>query len=45
MLQWPNDLVGAVADRGFAVARFDNRDTGLSTQFSTAGVPNLLGSR
>ena len=30
-----------VADRGFAIARFDNR-TGLSTQFSTAGVPNLF---
>ena len=30
-----------VADRGFAIARFDNR-TGLSTQFSTVGVPNLF---
>ena len=39
MLHWPNDLLAVVADRGFAVARFDNRDTGLSTQFSTAGVP------
>ena len=42
MLHWPNDVLGAVADCGFAVARFDNRDTGLSTQFSTAGVPNLF---
>ena len=42
MLHWPNDVPGAVADCGFAVARFDNRDTGLSTQFSTAGVPNLF---
>jgi hypothetical protein len=38
----PNDLLAEVADRGFAVARFDNRDTGLSTQFSTAGVRNLF---
>ena len=42
ILHWPNDLLAAVADRGFAVARFDNRDTGLSTQFSTVGVPNLF---
>ena len=30
------------ADAGFAVTRFDNRDTGLSTRFSTAGVPSLF---
>ena len=41
MLHWPNDLLAVVADRGFAIARFDNR-TGLSTQFSTVGVPNLF---
>ena len=42
ILHWPNDVLGAVADCGFAVARFDNRDTGLSTQFSTADIPNLF---
>ena len=43
ILHWPNDLLAAVADRGFAVARFDNRDTRLSTEFSTAAdIPNLF---
>jgi pimeloyl-ACP methyl ester carboxylesterase len=42
MLYWPDDFCAALADRGFAVARFDNRDSGLSTRFSTAGVPSLF---
>jgi pimeloyl-ACP methyl ester carboxylesterase len=42
MLFWPDDLCAALADAGFAVARFDNRDTGLSSRFSTAGVPSLF---
>ncbi|AWS41836.1 alpha/beta fold hydrolase [Streptosporangium sp. 'caverna'] len=40
MVAWPDDLCAALADRGFAVARFDNRDTGLSTHFT--GQPHLL---
>jgi pimeloyl-ACP methyl ester carboxylesterase len=31
----------ALTDHGFAVTRFDNRDSGLSTRFSTAGIPSL----
>lgn len=31
MLWWPEGFCQALAERGFAVARFDNRDTGLST--------------
>ena len=42
MLYWPDDFCAALADAGFAVTRFDNRDTGLSTHFSTAGVPSLF---
>jgi pimeloyl-ACP methyl ester carboxylesterase len=38
MLYWPDGFCAALADAGFAVTRFDNRDTGLSTRFSTAGV-------
>ena len=38
MLHWPDDSCTALAAAGFAVTRFDNRDTGLSTRFSTAGV-------
>jgi pimeloyl-ACP methyl ester carboxylesterase len=42
MLYWPDDFCAAIADAGFAVTRFDNRDTGLSTRFSTGGVPSLF---
>ncbi|MFF3669719.1 alpha/beta fold hydrolase [Microtetraspora malaysiensis] len=41
MVMWPDDLCSMLADRGFAVARFDNRDAGLSTHFSEAGRPGL----
>ncbi len=41
MLGWPDELVQMLVSRGFRVIRFDNRDTGLSTGFDQAGVPNL----
>ncbi|OPG12342.1 alpha/beta fold hydrolase [Microbispora sp. GKU 823] len=41
MVMWPDDLCAMLAERGFAVARFDNRDAGLSTHFSEAGRPGL----
>lgn len=39
---WPDSLFQGLAQRGFYVIRYDNRDTGLSTGFDTWGVPNLL---
>ena len=35
MVWWHDDFCHALVDRGFAVVRFDNRDTGLSTHFSS----------
>ncbi|HZM79143.1 MAG TPA: alpha/beta hydrolase [Candidatus Limnocylindrales bacterium] len=37
MVWWPDGFCRALADHGFHVARFDNRDTGLSTHFRSAG--------
>jgi pimeloyl-ACP methyl ester carboxylesterase len=34
MVWWPEELCTALAERGFHVARFDYRDSGLSTQFT-----------
>jgi pimeloyl-ACP methyl ester carboxylesterase len=31
-----------LANQGFYIIRFDNRDVGLSTKFEEAGLPNLL---
>ncbi len=36
MVWWPEGFCEALAERGFAVVRFDNRDSGLSTHFDSA---------
>jgi pimeloyl-ACP methyl ester carboxylesterase len=40
MVWWPEELIGRFVDAGFAVVRFDNRDTGLSTHFEPVERPN-----
>ncbi|WP_186316026.1 alpha/beta fold hydrolase [Catellatospora sichuanensis] len=40
MVYWPDGLCQALAERGFHVARFDNRDAGLSTHFSSPEPEN-----
>jgi len=42
MIMWHDDLCDAFADRGFAVARFDHRDVGLSTHLHEAGRPTIM---
>ena len=42
MIAWPDELCGALADRGFRVVRFDNRDIGLSTHLHDAPQPDLF---
>ena len=41
MIAWVDEICEALANQGFYVIRFDNRDVGLSTKFDEAGVPNL----
>ncbi len=41
MLGWPDEFCEALADSGFHVVRFDNRDIGLSTHLDEAGTPDL----
>lgn len=38
---WPEQYVEGLAELGFYVIRFDNRDCGLSTKFEQAGTFNL----
>ena len=38
---WPIELVEALVARGYYVIRHDNRDIGLSTKFTEAGVPDM----
>ncbi|HEY0317428.1 MAG TPA: alpha/beta hydrolase [Solirubrobacterales bacterium] len=42
MLGWDEGFCSLLADRGFRVIRFDNRDIGRSTKLSSAGVPSRL---
>ena len=41
MIAWPEAFCAALADRGFRVIRFDNRDIGLSTKIETAPPVDL----
>ena len=42
MIAWLDEMCEGIANQGFYVIRFDNRDVGLSTKFEEAGLPNLL---
>jgi pimeloyl-ACP methyl ester carboxylesterase len=40
MLGWDEEFCALLAERGFRVVRFDNRDIGHSTMLESAGVPS-----
>jgi pimeloyl-ACP methyl ester carboxylesterase len=42
MLAWQEDFCVLLAERGFRVVRFDNRDIGHSTMIEEAGMPSRL---
>ena len=42
MIEWDDALCALIADQGFWVTRFDNRDVGLSTKLDRLGPPNLI---
>ena len=42
LLFWENEFCELLAEVGLFVIRFDNRDSGLSTKFDKAGVPNIM---
>lgn len=42
MIAWDEEFCSLLADRGFRVVRFDNRDIGRSTKIESAGVPSRI---
>jgi pimeloyl-ACP methyl ester carboxylesterase len=42
MLAWDEEFCAQLAERGFRVVRFDNRDIGHSTMLDGAGVPSRV---
>jgi pimeloyl-ACP methyl ester carboxylesterase len=42
LLAWEEDFCRMLAERGFYVIRYDNRDVGLSTKIEDAPVPDLF---
>ena len=41
LIAWHDDFVSLLADRGFYVIRYDNRDVGRSTWLDSLGVPDV----
>jgi pimeloyl-ACP methyl ester carboxylesterase len=41
LIAWPDGFCRGLADRGYRVVRFDNRDVGLSTKFDDAPEPDF----
>jgi pimeloyl-ACP methyl ester carboxylesterase len=41
MIAWPEGLCNELVNHGLQVIRYDNRDTGLSTHFTNAPLPDL----
>jgi pimeloyl-ACP methyl ester carboxylesterase len=41
MILWDREFCGRLAEAGFRVIRFDNRDVGLSSKLDRLGVPDL----
>lgn len=42
MIGWDEEFCAMLAERGFRVVRFDNRDIGHSTMIESAGVPSRV---
>jgi pimeloyl-ACP methyl ester carboxylesterase len=42
MIAWQDGLCRLLAERGYRVVRFDNRDIGRSTKISKAGIPSKI---
>jgi len=40
LIEWPTEFVQALVQHGYRVVAFDNRDVGLSTHMTEAGVPD-----
>ena len=45
MTMWPDDFCRQLADRGYFVIRYDNRDVGLSTKFEGVKVELVMPSK
>ena len=41
-MRWPDNFFSLLANKGFRVIRFDNRDFGQSSRFEHLGKPNIL---
>ena len=42
MVAWDDEFCTTLADRGYYVVRFDNRDVGLSQKFDELGMPDMI---
>jgi pimeloyl-ACP methyl ester carboxylesterase len=43
LIDWDEEFLARLVERGLFVIRFDNRDTGLSTKFEEGNMPDMTG--
>ncbi len=42
LIYWQDEFCTKIADQGYYVIRYDNRDTGLSTKFNEVGLTEAM---
>jgi pimeloyl-ACP methyl ester carboxylesterase len=42
LIHWQDEFCQQIADNGYYVIRYDNRDVGLSTKFDEVGMPEIM---
>lgn len=42
LIHWQDEFCQQIADNGYHVIRYDNRDVGLSTKFDEVGMPEIM---
>ena len=44
LIDWEEEFLAQLIEKGLFVIRFDNRDAGLSTKFEEGGIPDMAGA-
>ena len=45
LIDWDEEFLAQLLEKGVFIIRFDNRDAGLSTKFEEGGIPDMKGTK
>jgi pimeloyl-ACP methyl ester carboxylesterase len=45
LIDWDEEFLARLVEKGLSIIRFDNRDAGLSTKFEDGGIPDMKGAK